>query len=318
MNQQALLSLLADGEFHSGSKLGDLLGVSRTSVWKALGSLSKYNLRVESVKGKGYRLSGGLDLLDASKIIEAIPLDVRNLISLIVFFSLDSTNKYLIDQQNESSTIYSICMAEHQAEGKGRRGKAWVSPFAKNIYLSIGFDLLGGVDSLNGLSLVIGIAVVRALKIAGVENAKLKWPNDIWVDENKISGVLVELKGEATTAWRVTAGIGLNISMSEPEGGAITQPWTCLENFSDVKKNKMTVHLLESLVAVLERFKEKGFSDFESEWLEYDLLYGRHVSLSLGGGSGIACGVDSNGALKVKTEDGILAVNAGEVSVRPV
>ena len=318
MKQQILLSLLADGEFHSGSKLGGLLGVSRTSVWKTLGSLSKYNLKIESVKGKGYRLPCGLELLDTEKILGSVQFDVRKLISLDVFFSLDSTNKYLMDQQNESSEIYSICMAEHQTQGKGRRGKSWVSPFAKNIYLSIGFDLLGGVDSLNGLSLVVGIAVVRALRLAGVNGAKLKWPNDIWVDGNKISGVLVELRGEATTAWRVTAGIGLNISMNEQEGGDIDQSWTSLEKYSNVKKNAMTVYLLDSLVTVLERFKEKGFSAFESEWREFDLLYGRQVSFSEGRKAGIACGIDSSGALKVKIESGVFTVNAGEVSVRPV
>jgi len=318
MKQQALLLLLADGEFHSGSKFGGLLGVSRTAVWKALGSLTKYNLDVESVKGKGYRLPGGLDLLDVDEILDSIQLEVRKLITLTVFFSLDSTNKYLIDQNVENDTVYTICMAEHQSEGKGRRGKSWVSPFAKNIYMSIGFDLFGGVDSLSGLSLVVGIAVVRALRLAGVSSAKLKWPNDIWVDECKISGVLVELKGEATTSWRVTAGIGLNVCMSQQDGAAIDQSWTCLDRFTDVNRSVMTEYLLDSLVNVLERFKEEGFKGFKDEWLEYDLLYGRQVSLSVGGVSGVACGIDSSGALKVKTEGGILVANAGEVSVRPI
>lgn len=312
-----MLQHLSDGKFHSGSEIGRLFSVSRTAVWKALGKLEEFGVAVESHKGKGYRILGGLDLLDRSAILSSLSADVKARIAeFLVFPAVDSTNKLLMDSMARQGE-YHLVTTEMQTAGRGRRGKVWVSPFAKNVYLSIGFELHGGPEALSGLSLVAGISVVRALGALGVEGAQLKWPNDIWVDGRKLAGILVELQGEATTSWQVVVGVGLNVKMSERDGEGIDQPWVALDELASLRRSDIVASMVESLVSIIEQFKRFGFSAFREEWERHDLICGNDVQVNEGEISGRAIGVDAVGALKIDTSSGCVVVNAGEVSVRP-
>jgi len=316
MDVRSLVNQLSDGAFHSGSSLGASLGVSRAAIWKALGRLSEFNLDIETVKGKGYRLRGGIDLLNFDEILEEIPFCYQEKININLLLSTESTNSWLMSKKDPSKK-FEICISEMQKGGKGRRGKVWVSPFGKNIYLSIAFDLQGGVEALNGLSLVIGLAVIRVLKKLGLAEAVLKWPNDIWVDSRKAAGILVELQGEATTGWRVVAGVGLNVCMDESDGAAIDQPWISIAESISCRRSELAGMMISTLVDVMGDYQEKGFESFMSEWEESDFLKGKSIQSS-GGGSGIAAGINAQGALLVETSEGKSCINAGEVSVRPV
>ena len=216
-----------------------------------------------------------------------------------------------------TSKKFEVCISEMQKGGKGRRGKVWVSPFGKNIYLSVAFDLQGGVEVLNGLSLVIGLAVIRVLKKLGLSNAVLKWPNDIWIDSRKAAGVLVELQGEATTGWRIVAGIGLNVAMDENDGKGIDQPWVSIAQSISSGRGQVAGMMISALIAVLEEYQANGFKGFMSEWDDSDFLKGKSIESS-GGVKGIAVGINAQGALLVETTDGLKSINAGEISVRPV
>lgn len=317
MDVSSLLILLSDGNFHSGSELGASLGVSRAAIWKALKRLADFNLDIETIKGKGYRLRDGIELLDSRKIKSGLSDTIRAQLNIDLMLSIDSTNRYLMDSLIEHSKPYAVCLAEMQTSGRGRRDRAWVSPFGKNIYLSIGFDLPGGAEALNGLSLVVGIAVVRALRSQGVVDAMLKWPNDIWVNSRKVAGILVELQGEATTGWRVIVGIGINIEMTQDEGEGIDQPWTAVSEYVSCSRNKMVVALLENLIDVFTEFRSNGFEAFLAEWQQCDFLHEKKVVLSNTDANGIAKGVDAFGALQVDTGSELISVNAGDVSVRP-
>jgi len=316
MDVRSLLNQLSDGVFHSGSSLGATLGVSRAAIWKALGRLSEFSLDIESVKGKGYRLRGGIDLLDIDKILVEIPSYQQEKINVNLLLSTESTNKWLLSKQ-ELSNKFEFCISEMQKEGRGRRGKVWVSPFGKNVYLSVAFDLQGGVEVLNGLSLVVGLVVIRVLKKLGLTNAALKWPNDVWIDSRKAAGILVELQGEATTGWRVVAGIGLNVCMEEVDGEAIDQPWVSIAESISCGRNQVAGMIINTLVEVLEEYQVNGFGSFMSEWECSDFLKGKNIE-SNGGLSGIAAGINSQGALLVQTSEGLECINAGEISVRPV
>jgi BirA family biotin operon repressor/biotin-[acetyl-CoA-carboxylase] ligase len=315
MELYSLLSLLSDGEFHSGSELGVSLNVSRTSIWKALGQLSDINLEIETVKGKGYRLVNPLDLLSSSEVSEQLSPAQLSSLELNLPFSVDSTNAWLISN-SVLGKEFNVCMAEYQTDGKGRRGRSWVSPFGRNIYLSLGFDLSGGVDALSGLSLVVGLAVVKALKKLGVVNPQLKWPNDVLIDGKKIAGILVELQGEATTSWRVITGIGLNVAMNDNEGRDIDQPWARLRDYVDDSRSKIAGVLIAELLEVFTEFKSKGFAGFIDEWSAYDALAGQQVTVNSGAMSGKVLGVDRSGALMLETQSGQELVNAGEVTIR--
>lgn len=316
MDLNRLLSLLSDGEFHSGSELGELLGVSRTSIWKAIPSLQELSVPVEVVKGKGYRIKGGLDLLDKNKILSMLPSDIKDRVNLDILLSYSSTNDYLSSNKGSVSHNYHICLAEHQTAGRGRRGKVWVSPFAKNISLSAGFLLGGGVEALSGLSLVVGVAVAKTLECLGLKNVGLKWPNDVFVGDKKIAGILLELNGEATTSWNVICGIGLNVHMGKKDSVSIDQEWCALTESIAIERNIVISKLLVQLVEVLELFKDEGFQSFMDDWARFDILSGEKVAVTPNGVEGYVVGVNRQGALLIKSVDGEHVINAGEVSVR--
>lgn len=317
MDARALISLLSDGEFHSGSELGTKLGVSRAAVWKALGRLEEFDLEVESSKGRGYRLKGGIHLLDQSRLTNLLSSQVQNEVSLEVLLSVDSTNQYLIDSELNYEANYRVVLAEQQTSGRGRRGRTWISPFGKNVYMSVGFDLQGGVEALGGLSLVVGLAVVRAIKECSTADAQLKWPNDVWIEGKKAAGILVELQGEATTGWSIVVGLGVNVEMSDKQAAEIDQPWVALGQYLSCEREVFVARLIDQLVEVLDEFRVKGLNAFIQEWREVDLLHDREVAIVGSDISGKAEGIDESGALLIRTDDGVRAVNAGEVSVRP-
>lgn len=319
MIPQALLQALADGEFHSGSELGEILGVSRTAVWKSLQKLEALGLRVETVKGRGYRLERALDLLDASRILSALPELARSMLELRVFQCTSSTNSDASAWLGSSTTdAYCVVLAEQQTAGRGRHGRVWVSPFAQNLYLSLAYELKGGVEALSGLSLVVGIALIRTLQALGVEDVALKWPNDVWMQGRKLAGVLVELQGEATSGWRVVIGIGLNVHMRDEDGQTIDQPWISLDAAKVVSRNELAARLIDTLLAVLHEFSRKGFAAFVAEWSAFDALAGSRVQMDGGRVVGVARGIDATGAFLLQPDQGeLMVVNAGEVSVRP-
>lgn len=316
MDLNRLLSLLSDGEFHSGSELGGLLGVSRTSIWKAIPSLQELSVPVEVVKGKGYRIQGGLDLLDKNKILSMLPCNIKERVNLDILLSCSSTNDYLSSLKESVRHNYHICLAENQTAGRGRRGKVWISPFAKNISLSASFLLGGGVEALSGLSLVVGVAVAKTLESLGLKDVGLKWPNDVFVGDKKIAGILLELSGEATTSWNVVCGIGLNVHMDKKDGVSIDQEWCSLTESISIERNLVISKLLAQLVEVLELFKEEGFQSFMDEWARFDILSGEKVAVTPNGVEGRVVGVNMQGALLIKSVDGEHVINAGEVSVR--
>jgi len=162
--QDLILDILKDGNFHSGESLGEALGCSRTAVWKQLQKLEILGLDIESIKGTGYRVAGGFELLEAQLIKSQLTeMAAAELGDLEVFKSIDSTNKYAREKAEQAPVSGSVVLAEQQSAGRGRRGKTWVSPFAANIYLSIVWDFEQGAQALEGLSLAVGVAVKRAL-----------------------------------------------------------------------------------------------------------------------------------------------------------
>lgn len=203
-----ILNLLADGQFHSGEELGELLNVSRAAVWKHLQKMESLGIQIQSVKGRGYCIESGLDLLCANKIKNIAPcIDQFNL-RLELFSSIDSTNSYLL---RHSDLAGRICVAELQTQGRGRRGRAWVSPYAQNVYLSIGWGFDGGVAVIEGLSLAVGVAIAHALQKQGVSGIELKWPNDVLYCGKKLAGILIEMVGDPSGYCQVVIGVGVNV-----------------------------------------------------------------------------------------------------------
>ncbi len=320
---QYLLSLLADGAFHSGTELAHSLGVSRTCVWQHLNALTALGVTVLAVTGKGYRLEHSVELLSVEHIYAQLTEHAKQSISLLeIFLQIDSTNRYLFDLPNHDLTQGRVCLAEMQTAGKGRRGRNWVSTFGSNIYLSIIWQFNQGYASTQGLSLAVGIAVVRALHAYGVTAVGLKWPNDIFYAGKKLGGILIEIAGEAEGPCRAVIGLGLNVLLTQHEAKSITQAWTDLTHILDdkvVNRNRLVATVLTHLMMVLNEFQHTGLASFINEWSTYDCLKHQAITLLIGerSVSGMMRGINENGLVLIEHHDGrIQAFASGEVSIR--
>lgn len=323
MDIQAVLSVLADGEFHSGEELGAMLGVSRAAVWKRLQSLESYGLQVESVRGKGYCLPGGLDCLNAESVAALIQQRLgRQPYHIECVPEIDSTNAELMRRLPDGLPAGTVCAAEWQSAGRGRRGRAWISPYAGNLYFSVLWRSAGGAAALEGLSLAVGLAVVDALQRLGVPDLGLKWPNDVWQAGRKIGGILLEMQGDATGECQVVIGIGLNVKMPAAAAEGIDQAWTDVSTAlgASPKRDLILAEVLAALHEVLQRFSDGGFAALKSDWLKYDVCRDQLVRIETGGQRrlGISRGVSDQGGLLLEMDGVVEAIYGGEVSLRPV
>ena len=321
-SQDKILNALKDGKFHSGESLGELLGVSRTAVWKQLQKLEEIGLQVESVKGTGYRVANGIDLLVKDDITAHLRESNRNEPrSIELFQSLDSTNKYLQEQAEKSDCSGSVVLAERQTSGRGRRGKTWVSPFAANIYMSILWDFEQGAQALEGLSLAVGVAVRRALIEVGLEDVRLKWPNDIYIGNKKLGGILLEMIGDPAGHCSVVIGVGINVSMPASIAVNIDQPWTdcCSESDAPIARSRLAALLIDNIFDILNDFESLGFAGYRDEWQEADAFKGLQGTISTprDSVSGTVIGVDNSGAVQLKLMSGeVKSFIGGELSLR--
>lgn len=322
MSVNSLLKDLSDGSYHSGQDLADRHGVSRTAIWKQVATLSSLGLEVERRRGLGYRIPGGLDLLDRSVIESRLDTRAADLLcELQLLGQTDSTNRVLNDEGASKPGKARAVLAERQTAGRGRRGKPWVSPFAQNIYLSLDWQFSEGVQVIEGLSLAVGVAVSDALASSGAPGIQLKWPNDLLHGGRKLGGILVELQGDAQGPCRVVLGVGINVAMPEDASPAIGQPWSDLSAICGGQappRSHIAAALLNSCLALLADYSDQGFAHWRQPWLERDAFADAPVTVSSGSHkvSGIARGVDEHGALLLETAQGVSSMAGGELSLR--
>lgn len=322
MSVSKLLRALADGQFHSGEVLGELLGVSRTAVWKHLQKLEHYGLALESVKGRGYRLRMPVELLDESRLRAGLSAPAGAILSeLEILAECDSTNALALQRAAIGRAHGYVCLAEYQTAGRGRRGRAWISPYGSNIYLSAVAEFEGGAAALEGLSLAVGVALVRALATVGVDTVQLKWPNDLLWRGRKLGGILLEMTGDVTGRCQVVVGIGLNVRMPDAAAEGIDQPWVDVASICpDVSRNELVVAVLNQLLPLLESFAESGFSAWREAWMQLHAFHGAEVALHTGRAvvTGQVVGISPVGALQLLVDGRVEEFSGGEVSLRPV
>ena len=317
-----ILDRLADGRFHSGTELAESAAISRSAVCKQLQNLDKLDLGYSAISGKGYKLNQPLQLLDENTIRQALNENTRALLQrLEIHPCLASTNTYL---QHAGSAHATACFAEYQTAGRGRRGRQWVSPFGRNIYLSLRYHYQSGPAVIAGLSLAVGVAVIRALNSLNISDAGLKWPNDIYWQHKKLGGILIEVGGEAEGPCHAVVGLGLNGFLPQHLSQTIDQPCTDLYSIVGDKaftlRNRLAAALLNQLTPVLHDFDATALSSFIEEWRQYDCLYGKTVTLYQGKQQhqGILDGIDEHGQLLLCTAYGNRQTFAsGEISFRP-
>ncbi|GAB2930890.1 bifunctional biotin--[acetyl-CoA-carboxylase] ligase/biotin operon repressor BirA [Rheinheimera gaetbuli] len=318
VTQRQLLSALSCGNFKSGQVLAEMLGVSRTAVANHIKQLQQLGLDIYKVKGRGYCLADQLHLLDAVRISQLRKISCPD---ILVQHITDSTNSQMIQKVQDGLVTqpgYTI-VAEAQTAGRGRRGRSWYSPFAASLYFSMYWRLEQGIQAAMGLSLVAGIAIVRLLKHHYQVDAKVKWPNDVYVDDKKLCGILVELAGQAHACCDVIIGIGMNIRLPQQALNSIDQQYSDLAGIAGevIDRNQLVSSLQHHLIALLTEFTQHGFAGFAEEFDRYNQY--RNKAIKLIGKEeikGICIGVDKQGALLVKTAAGVQAYFGGELSLR--
>ncbi|RJS94047.1 biotin--[acetyl-CoA-carboxylase] ligase [Salinisphaera sp. Q1T1-3] len=313
-----LLAELADGEWHSGPALARALGVTRSAISARIGRLRATGLDVFSVSGRGYRLAAPLDLLDGEQVRHELgPRAVGLLDQLLIMQHTDSTNTRLAAYDDGATRA---CLAEQQSAGRGRAGRAWVSPMASNLYLSVGHDLMAAGAPLGALSLAIGVSVAETLTDLGVRGMALKWPNDLWVGQAKVGGILIEARSEASGIARVVAGLGLNLSMPATASSPIDQPWTRLADHVTRMPARSTIagRCLDAVLRALDTFAAAGFAPFARQWPCFDLTVDQPVRIIDGRHErfGIARGLNDDASLIVEIDGRREAVYSGDVSLR--
>ena len=320
------MSVLADGEFHSGERLAKRLRVSRGGIWKAMESLRALGIEIQSVPRQGYRFARPIDLLDKSAIVESMPAATRGALERVeVMLTVDSTNRYLADVEAPAVDHAALCAAELQTAGRGRRGRSWVAPFGSGICMSLSWQFAEAPPTFSALSLAVGVAVVRGLRKLGAQQVGLKWPNDLIVNHRKLGGILIEMQGESAGPARVVIGIGINMQMPTAVRLKLAeQQATLLADLHEVLHEKTPTrnHVIGAvsgeLIGVLQEFARHGFAPFADEWRSLDTLAGAPVKVLTAAQttSGTARGVDGDGTLLVEVNGELRRFVSGDVSLR--
>lgn len=319
-----LFAKLADGRFHSGEDLAAALAVSRSAVWKASRALRELGATVHAVRNRGYRLPVVAEPLDGRKIQALLGEGVHERIRrLDTVWTVGSTNTLLLERANPPVGSSEALLAEYQTAGRGRRGRNWVAPPGGSICLSLSWMFREVPRDLGALGLVVGVCALRALSRVGVGQARLKWPNDLLVDDRKLGGILIELRAESAGPACVVIGIGLNVALGAPllekiAAMGLAPIDLATAGLKEPSRNAVAAGLISSFVRGLLEFERDGLKPFVQQWMEADALRGRPVTVMAGEAftKGVARGIDLDGALLVETPRGLVRFISGDVSVR--
>jgi BirA family biotin operon repressor/biotin-[acetyl-CoA-carboxylase] ligase len=310
-----ILDILNDCQTHTGTEIAEHLHISRNAVWKAIQRLKKHHVVIHSRHG-GYVLETPLVLLDKNKIKNLVE---EPGISVACFETVTSTNDVLKDAP--FSDAPQICLAEYQSKGRGRMGRPWASYFGRNIHCSFSYTFEKDISELSGLSLAIAILTAKALNSFNQNlHPFLKWPNDIYLNNQKAGGILIDINAEAHGKCTAIIGVGLNVNMKGLELQGIDQPWTSLEYALNrqVDRNLVIVHLINTLLKGMRIFAENGMKPFLANWKRYDFLENKAISVIQGSThiSGIARGITSQGHLRLELPSGdIQTFSYGDTSI---
>jgi BirA family biotin operon repressor/biotin-[acetyl-CoA-carboxylase] ligase len=320
-----VLAALARPGGVSGSELASRFGVTRAAVWKRIAALREAGLAIEAVAGRGYRLVAPLDLLDAAAIAAAMPEPARALLgALRIDTEIDSTSSALVRAAAAGARSGQVQLAECQTAGRGRRGRAWQSPIAANLYLSVLWRFDDGLAALGGLSIAAGVAVADALHGLGATGVGLKWPNDLVVGPQKLGGLLVDAAGEWAGPCHAVIGVGLNVRMPAACGARIDQPWIDLAGALAPRavpsRSVVAGAVLGALLPALARFARDGLAPFVDGFARHDALRDRAILVHADPRAwpATALGLAADGRLRVRDAAGVEhRLAAAEVSVRP-
>jgi BirA family biotin operon repressor/biotin-[acetyl-CoA-carboxylase] ligase len=306
--------------------LAQRLGVSRATISHILRDTATLGITLYKIPGRGYQLPASPDWLDASRVRQHLHNTAHD-ITLDIVDSIDSTNAALL--REHASIAHRHCLAaEFQSAGRGRRGRNWLAAPGGGITCSLGWRFEQGINALTGLSLAIGVAVLRALQQCGYTGLQLKWPNDLLWQQRKLCGILVEVQGESDGTTLAIIGIGINVHLPAMARKHIAQAVTDLQEISGnagnaPDRNVLLATLLNTLVETFSLFEQHGLAALQHEWNAADAYAGQEIQVTLSNGNiltGMANGINEQGALLLRTVQGnLLSLHSGEIThARPL
>jgi len=312
-----ILCRLADGEWHVLDDLVEHIEGGRPSLLGALGRMQSDGLVLDWRDGRTLCWPNASLPLLARTISDGVSVEVSALMNDIeVHYELESTNHFL---HKRGVRHGHVCLAEKQRAGKGRRGRHWHSPLCANIYLSVGWRFDTEPAELSGLSLGVGMKLVEAIRPYAALG--LKWPNDLYINHQKLGGILVELQALSKRETGVIIGVGVNVNM-EGAGGDIEQAWTSLhhhcESRASIERNGLVIRILEGLLPFLDSFPEQGSNYIMRRWTEFDLAYQQVVTVLAAGKKieGVGAGIDNQFQFLLQHSHGLSSFSSAEVSLR--
>lgn len=232
-----------------------------------------------------------------------------------------SSSDLLLLRASEGAGSGCVLVVDRQTAGRGRRGRNWASSPDSSLTFSLLWRFEGGVERLAGLSLAVGVALVRALEALSIGGVALKWPNDILLNGGKLAGILVELSSERRG---MVAVIGIGINLARPDADLVLDVPTA--SLSDAvsalpDRHALLAQILCELAPALDKFSQAGFAVFRSEWQGLHAWQNQEVAVMRDGQvemAGICRGADADGALLVETSAGLSRCLSGDVSLRQV
>ncbi|QLB13301.1 BirA family biotin operon repressor/biotin-[acetyl-CoA-carboxylase] ligase [Bisgaardia hudsonensis] len=308
----ALLAALADGNKYQISTLVSLLNNTEKEIQQKIITLQAQGIAIR-VTSTYCQLIPQLSLLDIKSVKQKLPYQI------IFKPIINSTNQFLLENI-ENLNKGDVCLTEYQYSGRGRRGRQWHSPFAGQAILSF-YWTLSPTISINGLSLVIGLAIADTLIELGASDIELKWPNDVLLKGRKLAGILIELSNHKNGLINLVVGLGINLSIPK-QNSKIDQPWAeLIEVLPKIDRTELTIQLVNKLYQYLLIFEQDGIAFFRERWFELDHFLGQEVKIISEKEviMGIEKGINNEGFLILeKADNSQLEFNAGEVSLRKV
>ena len=311
----------AGGNYVSGEEISKDLHVSRTAIWKHINVLKERGYIFESSTRKGYRLIYAPDLLTPLEI-EGV-LHTESFGRNVVYFEMTaSTNEEAKKAARKGAEEGTVVVTEEQTMGKGRLTRGFYSPFAKGIWFSLILRPKFFPMEASKCTLLAAVGVCRGIRRLGLEEAGIKWPNDILCGDKKLVGMLCEMSASMEKIDYIIMGIGINTGMKKSEfPEEFRESATSFLNEGiHVSRKELLAAVLAELEAEYKVAQEEGFDRVLEDWRKLSVTLGKDVRVIFGNENyiGKAVDIDRDGCLLVETEKGIRRIMAGDVSIRPV
>ena len=320
LDAKVLLAFIrAKGQFVSGTEIGDSLGLSRVSVHNHLEALRKNGFTFAAIRNKGYRLEKEPDRFHPAlfeALLEDEPCPFFD--SYMALTEVGSTNSTAELELSKGRTSPFFVIANAQTSGRGRRGRTWHSPDKANLYLSVALRPTLPPSRLQTITLWLGMRICRFLRDAYALPVLIKWPNDLFLHDRKIAGMLTEARVDAEQTRDLVFGVGINVNAKEAdfpdELGSIASS-LAINTGKSINLSRLAHRIVLQLASAIQEYLDDQYvEELTSLWPEYDYLRGQTVKA--GDIEGRVLGISKTGSLRLERPDGsTMLLHSGEVTL---